>query len=315
MRGHADLATEEHRDTRTPMLTIFTIPKAFEGHDGVIQRNAIESWTRLEPACEIILCADDPGTAQATEDFQVRHLPNIERNECGTPLLSSAFDQVREVASNDILCYVNGDIILFNDLLSVIQRVDLATSIVTGRRLDIDLDEPWDFDSGDWQKRLRKYAAERGKLHSVAAMDYFVFSRRSAIGRLPAFAVGRPGWDNWVVCQARKLDYRVIDATRVLTVVHQNHSYDHVPVRSGVKSRGPEGDRNVELAGGRDNMFTLLDATHIMTPKAVLPALGPTHLLRRLEMAAAIGPAVRRLEALVRRARKRLKLLRNDLLT
>jgi len=37
------------------MLTLFTIPKAFQGHTGVIQRNAIRSWTLLRPECEIIL--------------------------------------------------------------------------------------------------------------------------------------------------------------------------------------------------------------------------------------------------------------------
>ena len=31
------------------MLTIFTIPKPFVGHIGVIQRNAIISWLNLSP--------------------------------------------------------------------------------------------------------------------------------------------------------------------------------------------------------------------------------------------------------------------------
>ncbi len=30
-------------------VTIFATPKAFRGHFSVIQRNAIESWTRLSP--------------------------------------------------------------------------------------------------------------------------------------------------------------------------------------------------------------------------------------------------------------------------
>jgi hypothetical protein len=32
-----------------PILTIFAVPKRFDRHFGVIQRNAIRSWARLEP--------------------------------------------------------------------------------------------------------------------------------------------------------------------------------------------------------------------------------------------------------------------------
>ncbi len=31
------------------MITIFAIPKPFKGHIDVIQRNAIQSWTKLSP--------------------------------------------------------------------------------------------------------------------------------------------------------------------------------------------------------------------------------------------------------------------------
>jgi hypothetical protein len=36
----------------TPMLTFFTTAKPFRGHSGVIQRNALKSWTLLHPDVE-----------------------------------------------------------------------------------------------------------------------------------------------------------------------------------------------------------------------------------------------------------------------
>ena len=63
------------------MLTIFAIPKAFKGHVDIIQRNALKSWTLLQPQCEIILCGDDPGVAEVAGDFGAEHLPDIERNK------------------------------------------------------------------------------------------------------------------------------------------------------------------------------------------------------------------------------------------
>lgn len=44
------------------MITIFTTAKPFRGHDGVIQRNALESWEFLDPNVQVILFGDDEGT-------------------------------------------------------------------------------------------------------------------------------------------------------------------------------------------------------------------------------------------------------------
>jgi hypothetical protein len=43
-------------------MTIFAIPKPFIGQIGVIQKNAIASWTKLSPRPEIILFGDEIGT-------------------------------------------------------------------------------------------------------------------------------------------------------------------------------------------------------------------------------------------------------------
>ena len=37
------------------MITLFTLPKPFVGHIGMIQRNAIQSWTRLHPDIDILM--------------------------------------------------------------------------------------------------------------------------------------------------------------------------------------------------------------------------------------------------------------------
>ena len=85
------------------MISIFTIPKAFKGHNNVIQRNGVQSWMQIKPECEIILFGDDEGVAETAYEFGVKHVPSVEKNEFGTPLLSSAFSKVQEIALNDIL--------------------------------------------------------------------------------------------------------------------------------------------------------------------------------------------------------------------
>src|SRR6266705_5770550 len=98
------------------MLTLFAIPKAFTGHTGIIQRNAIRSWTLLRPKCEIILLGDDEGTSHVAKEFGVEHIAEIARNEFGTPLLNDMFASAERRASHKLLCFVNADIILTSKL-------------------------------------------------------------------------------------------------------------------------------------------------------------------------------------------------------
>src|SRR6202023_3325328 len=94
---------------RSGMLTVFSIPKAFVGHIGVIQRNAIRSWRMLHPEIEIILFGSDEGTAEVAREFGIRHEPNVERNEFRTILVHSAFAKAQSMARHEVVCYVNCD--------------------------------------------------------------------------------------------------------------------------------------------------------------------------------------------------------------
>jgi hypothetical protein len=105
------------------MLTLFSAPKLFRSHTKVIQESAIESWVRLSPPCEIILCGDEEGIAGAAAHFGVRHIPDIARNEYGTPLLDDLFLKAQKVAANEIMCYINADIILMSDFIKAVEIV------------------------------------------------------------------------------------------------------------------------------------------------------------------------------------------------
>ena len=88
------------------MFTIFSAPKPFlDPHIARIQRNAIASWLRLGEDVEILLVGDEPGLAEAGAEFGVRVLRDVERNEEGTPLISSMFRLTREDARYPLLCH------------------------------------------------------------------------------------------------------------------------------------------------------------------------------------------------------------------
>lgn len=274
------------------MLTFFTIPKAFEGHTALIQLNAIRSWMKASPSCEIILCGDDPGVEDAAREHSLTHLPGIQRNAYGTPLLNSAFDLVQQTARHRYVCYINTDIILTTDLASTLAMIPFERFLMVGQRWDMDVRASIDFGVHDWMRRLQEDARSHGSLHPPTGSDYFAFPR-GTIGDLPAFAVGRPGWDNWFIYHARALGLPVIDATGAVTIIHQNHGYTHVPGKRENAWEGPEGDLNRELMGGRETVFTIHDATWLLGGRGLKRALSSAHLKRILPAMSALHPRFR----------------------
>lgn len=248
------------------MLTIFSIPKPFIGDIEIIQRNAIQSWLKLHPKCEVILLGDEHGVGKAAAEFGIRHLPGVERNEYGTPLVNEAFEISQRISSYNLMCFVNTDIILLSDFLLAVQQIHERKGrfLLMGQRWDVNLNESWDFARPDWEAELRAYVAEFGRLHPPTGIDYFIFPRNQ-YHDIPPFAVGRPAWDTWLIYRTRFQCIPVIDATEVVTAIHQNHGYEHVPLSVTGTYNGPEGNRNLELAGGYAHVFTLADANIILT--------------------------------------------------
>jgi hypothetical protein len=263
------------------MLTLFSCPKAFRGHIKVIQMNALQSWAALSPKCQIILFGEEEGIAEAAFSFGAGHIPNVSRNEYGTPLLDDVFSKAQEVASSAVMCYVNADVILMSDMVKAVERVqkEKRAYLMVGRRWNIDLDQPLDFSQPDWRERFRASVLRLGKPTRPEWIDYFVFPRSFYRGLLP-FALGRAGFDNWLLWKARSLGGPIIDASEVVMVVHQKHDYSHHPQGKDGVWNGAEAKRNRGLMGGWHHCFTLSDATYRLTPAGLKLNLRKERLTR-----------------------------------
>jgi hypothetical protein len=252
------------------MLTLFTTPKAFKGHIAVIQRNAMKSWTLLHPRPEILLFGDEDGAGQVAAELGLRHFPKVGRTQSGAPLLDDMFEKARQLATFDLLCYVNADIILLQDFMTAVERVSRWRSrfLMVGRRWDVDLREPWDFSRPEWASRLRALALASGNQRPPEAIDYFAFSKDLAADVLP-LAIGRTGWDNWLIWHARSLKAPIVDASHEVKVLHQNHDYSHHPQSSAGVFGGEEAQRNRALIGGPLRYHNTGDATHVLSSAGV----------------------------------------------
>ena len=268
------------------MLTIFSCPKPFRGHMDIIQKNAIQSWKRLTPKPQIILLGNEEGTAAVTDELGICQISNVERSEFGTPLVNSLFEEAEKAAIFDNMCYVNADIILMADFTDALETVlaEMPHSLMVGRRWNLDVKEPLDFRT-DWERRLRTRVAQHGKLYPHFGIDYFVFPR-GIWNEIPPFAVGRLGWDNWLLYQAYSQKIPIIDLTKMTTVVHQNHDYSHHPQGWAGAMKGEESKRNLRLASAAAQVYSLLDAQYQLTRTGVkrraTPYYSPFYLYRHL---------------------------------
>ncbi len=271
-----------------PKLAVFTAPKPFtDPHIRTIQRNAIRSWMQL-PETEVVLIGEEEGLAETAAEFGLLHLPQAARNDHGTPLVSSIFSLAEAHTTAPLLAYVNADILLLDDFLSAAERLAAWKDrfLMVGQRWDLDVTAPLDFSPG-WQEALRRRARAEGRLHPPAGSDYFLFPR-GLFADMPSFAIGRAGWDNWMIYRARRAGWPVVDASASVFIVHQNHDYRHLP-GGQPHYRQPETLENIRLAGGRAvTRFTLLDASHRLEADGRLrPApLDRPRLLRAAERAA-----------------------------
>jgi hypothetical protein len=249
----------------TALITIFSTLKPFtQPHVSLIQTNALNSWNHLGGEVEVLLIGEEEGVAQAAKKARVRLIPEVKRNHLGTPLVSSIFELARDNSESPLLAYVNADILLTTDFVTISRRVMHQSQefLMVGRRWDLDIDDLLDF-SQDWESRLRMMVKNQARLHPAGGSDYFMFPR-TCFRQIPDMVIGRAGWDNWMIYKARAQGWRVINASPVFNVIHQQHDYAHLP---GGKPhyRLPESEENVTLAGGHHAIYTLADANWQLT--------------------------------------------------
>lgn len=254
-------------------LTLFAVPKDFRGQFATIQRNAVTSWIRLAPRPEILLFGNEEGTAELAGELGIRHVPDVARNEFCTPLLDDLFRKADLQASTPLVGYVNADIVLTDDFCKAVERVraQFEKFLMVGRRWDIDWDRPIDFGQAGWAETLRREALRANVQRPGNYIDYFVYPR-GLFPRLLPLAIGRFSWDNYLLWCARSRGAELVDASPVVTAIHQNHDYSHYTASPGEIRLGPERKRNREMVGPWWRLYTIEDATQILTASGTRPS-------------------------------------------
>ena len=260
-------------------LTVFTAPKPFTNpHISMIQRNAIRSWTQLGADVEILMMGNEEGMAEFANEYQVKHFPDVECSQEGTPYISSMFELARSESDSSYLAILNADIILMPDFVESAKQVanQVKDFLFLGRRWDLDVEKELKFDPG-WEIALHEEVDSHGILHGPVGSDYFLHD-------MPKFTIGRSGWDNWTIYHAVESGWPVVDVTHSAMIIHQNHDYSHLPGNKPPYDL-PETKKNIQIAGGVKTMYTILEANQILVDGSLKPApLSIPKLLHKIEL-------------------------------
>jgi hypothetical protein len=214
---------------KQPQVCIFTTARPFTGHIGLIQRNALGSWTRMKPRPEVLLIGTGEGYEAAAEEAGIVHLRDVEQTEYGTPLVRAMIERAEAHSSSDILGLVAADVILFDDILEVVWEAARRFErfcVIAGRR-DMTIDQPIDFGDSGWRQELVE-AANSVPENSPWAGDVFFYTKGLWRG-MPPFSAGRMIADNWMFKHVVRSGAELIDATNAAIAIHQNHDYPGHP--------------------------------------------------------------------------------------
>jgi hypothetical protein len=252
-------------------LTVFTIPKPFEGKYGIMQENAIRSWQLVLRPKDIFLFGAEEDIGKDCKRLGCARKGIRLNQEFGVPRIDATFERAQRDAVTSLMAFINTDMIFGPEILGVIGVVveKFERFLIVGQKTDVDFITPVDFSDEAWWEKLRSFALEKGILHGKCGLDYFIFPRgkvylgstdqrlspKTADGRIQPYMIGRKTWDNALMWIAALQGIPVIDATKAVLAFHP-----HVALLR-VKS-GPPYDYNRRLGGkagryGRTNLATL----------------------------------------------------------
>lgn len=256
------------------MITFFTTGKPFLGQAGIIQRNALKSWSLLHPDVQIILFGDEDGAGAVCAELGIQHEPYAERSHLNPrlPLANYLFRRAHELANHRWLCYLNCDIILTPDFYEAVDQLARwrKSFLMVGKRWDLEVTASLDFDRPYWANDLRTKAIRLGTKR-MNELDYFLFAKEM-YQDIPPLIIGRVYWDYWMVWKARSLGFPVVEASPRVIVVHQNHEASYVQEINASKGTffDPGAEWNYKLSNGGRNFGNYLDCTHRLTNSGLL---------------------------------------------
>ena len=274
------------------MITIFTTTKDFTGINRTNQLNAIRSWLNSPFMHQVIIFGRSSGCEELGIHSNLEFHEQVKTSSTGAPYVNQMFDAASKISKHPVCCYVNADIIFPHNFFVDIQSItsDIKKKyLIVGQRIDVDVNEEIQF-SPDHKINSEEKYFHNAKEHPPMGSDFFVFPKgQYTLTNMPDLLIGRPAWDNWMIYDGRKRNYKVIDISFSSKVIHQNHDYSHNKQRHSNVNLDSETLFNRKKFDDENDafLFTLLTCNYIFIDRKlkINNARGDKKLMLRIEHA------------------------------
>ncbi|MBF93368.1 MAG: hypothetical protein CMB78_06300 [Euryarchaeota archaeon] len=210
-------------------IRVFTTFAGFDYENNIIQRNAFDSWKRLNLDVYVFSVDEKVRDICEKENFTfVNEFLKTEENDL--PILKSMISiMASKIDNEDIMVYLNSDIILDDGFINSLDFISNSTEkqfLAVSQRFDWQWDKVSRVDANNID--FEKIQSE-GKLHLPGGLDCFAFTKYFYdVSEIPNFIVPRGRFDHWLMGKALSSDLPVFDFTDVYTLIHQDNPPEKV---------------------------------------------------------------------------------------
>ena len=214
------------KEQRKPLITLFT---TFADHMHSssekisVHNNTIINWSKLKPYVNMLLLANDTQSLHNAKAFGWDVVPLADEDK-RPPVLKDMFLTAMKLFDTPWYGFVNADILFTGGLLDTVLAITQVRNtsdriLLTGRRTNVE--QISRLNASDYLN-LTLSAKMYGSLYREDAEDFFIATKSFPWREILPLVIGRPGYDNWLVREARcALKTEVVDVTNTVLAVHQ----------------------------------------------------------------------------------------------
>ena len=188
----------------------------------------LEALRKFYPSSEILFYSDDDGIAKLAKKFNAVVAKKIKKVN-GKPSIFCGLVWAANNACNDILVYLNTDIVLtggMTKILTVATQQFGSQWLMSCQRLNLEYTEET---HELLLKEKNEELANNAAIHRKSGMDLFAFNKTLLLNwSAPALPVGYPGWDSYFISAQRARNIPIIDSTEGFKIFHQNHPQRYI---------------------------------------------------------------------------------------
>ncbi|XP_033761920.1 uncharacterized protein LOC117343598 [Pecten maximus] len=212
-------------------LTMFTtFPFVKNKFD--INRNTLQNWKHIYNSPKLILFTGDQKVASAgiKSDWSVQNIKTEPVTE--VPALRTLFLESIKRSKTQLYLYANADILFDRYLIEILSSIaeflkssDLQSEpvLIVGQRTNVNLSSI-DSQGPDAWKKILHHSYTVYTRFQKNAIDYFITNEVFPWKEVPELVIGRVGYDNWIIAYARFRGFVTIDASSVISAIHQTSS-------------------------------------------------------------------------------------------